>query len=105
MSDVRTVLKHDFGMRYRKVKKVPWLGNAERCLVTRQLYAKKLLTLLEEGKRVINVDETWLPYLDFRRMKWKAPGNTNSVASKDLSPKVNMIAALDTDGRLYLSLT
>ena len=27
------------------------------------------------------------------------------MSSKALSPKVNMIAAIDTDGRLYLSLT
>ena len=33
------------------------------------------------------------------------PGNDNTVSYKDLSPKVNMIAAVDTDGRLYLSLT
>ena len=74
-------------------------------MVTRALYAKKLLSLLEQGKRVINVDETWLPHLDFRRKKWRLPGNDNTVSYKDLSPRVNMIAAVDTDGRLYLSLT
>ena len=71
----------------------------------RMLYAKKMLALLDEGKRVINIDETWLPSLDFRNMKWRRHGDGNSVSSKDLSPKVNMIAALDTDGRIYLSLT
>ena len=100
-----SVLRNDFSMRHRKVKKVPWLGNTERCLVTRQLYAKKMLSLLEEGKRIINIDESWLNYLDFRCRKWRLPGDNNSIATKDLSPKINMIAALDTEGRIYLSLT
>ena len=105
MHNVRDVMKNDFGLRYRKVKQIPWRGNSERCLVTRQLYAKKMLSLLDQSKRIINIDETWLPVLDFRRKKWRVPGDTNSVPSKNLSPKVNMIAALDTDGRIYLSLT
>ena len=50
-------------------------------------------------------DETWLPHLDFRNKKWRRRGMPNTMSTKQLSPKVNMIAALDTDGRLYLSLT
>jgi hypothetical protein len=99
------ILRNDFNMRYRKLKRVAFQGNTERCLVTRMLYAKKMFQLLEEGKRIINIDETWLPHLDFRCMKWRKQGETNTVSSKDLNPKVNMIAALDTDGRLYMSLT
>ena len=64
-----------------------------------------MLQLLDEGKRIINIDETWLPHLDFRNKKWRQRGDTNSVSTKTLSHRVNMIAALDTDGRLYLSLT
>jgi len=69
------------------------------------LYAKKMLALLDEGKRVINIDETWLPHLDFRNMKWRRRGEANTVSSKDLAPKVNMIAALDSEGHIYVSLT
>ena len=68
---VYQVLRNDFNMRYRKLKRVPFQGNSERCLVTRMLYAKKMLSLLDEGKRIINIDETWLPSLDFRNMKWR----------------------------------
>ena len=69
------------------------------------LYAKKMIELLDEGKRIINIDETWLPHLDFRSKKWCQRGEKNTVATKTLSHKVNMIAAIDTDGNLYLSLT
>ena len=69
------------------------------------LYAKKMFELLEQGKRIINIDETWLPHLDFRNKKWRRRGELNTLSTKPLSPKVNMIAAVDTDGNLYLSLT
>ena len=69
------------------------------------LYAKKMLSLLDQGKRIINIDETWLPHLDFRNKKWRQRGERNTISSKALSYRVNMIAAVDTDGRLYLSLT
>ena len=92
-------------MSYRVLKKAAYQGNSQRCLVTRMLYAKKMLSLLESGARIINIDESWLPHLDFRRKKWRRRGEPNSMATKVLSPKVNMIAAVDTDGKLYLSLT
>ena len=102
---VRHILRNDFGMRYRVLKKVAFQGNSERCIVMRMLYAKKMFELLNEGKRIINIDETWLSFLDFRGRKWRARGEKNTVSYKQLSHRVNMIAALDTDGRLYLSLT
>ena len=102
---VRRILRHDLGMRYRVLKKVAYQGNSERCLVTRMLYAKQMFELLRAGKRVVNIDETWLPHLDFRNKKWRARGEQNTVSAKALGHRVNMIAALDTDGRLYLSLT
>ena len=69
------------------------------------LYARTLLELLDQGKRVINIDETWLPTLDFRGKKWRKRGCDNTVSAKQLSHRVNMIAAVDTEGNLYVSLT
>ena len=105
LSAVNKVLREDFRMRYRVLKKVEFQGNSERCLVTRMLYAKKMFELLEQGARIINIDETWLPHLDFRNKKWRQRGERNTVSSKTLSHRVNMIAAIDTDGNLYMSLT
>ena len=68
------MLRNDLDMRYRVLKKVEYRGNSERCLVTRMLYAKKMLELLKSGARIINIDETWLPHLDFRSRKWRQRG-------------------------------
>ena len=103
--EVRQVLRQDFDMRFRVLKKAAYQGNSQRCLVTRMLYAKKMFSLLESGARIINIDESWLPYLDFRNKKWRAKNQPNTASTKALSPKVNMIAAIDTEGHLYLSLT
>ena len=92
-------------MRYRVLKRVEFQGNSERCLVMRMKYAQKMLEVLAEGKRVINIDETWLPHLDFRNKKWRQRGEQNTVSYKPLGHRVNMIAAIDTEGQLYLSLT
>ena len=93
-----------FGV-YGKVKRVATQGNTETNLVMRMLYAKKMFELLSSGKRIINIDETWLPSMDYRSRGWCSRGQRNSVSMRDMSSRVNMIAALDTDGRLYLSLT
>ncbi len=41
---------------------------------------------------------------DFRRMKWRARGSTNSVAMKQVAPRVSMIVALDSQGSVFLTL-
>ena len=41
---------------------------------------------------------------DFRRMKWCPHKDTNSVPVLQLQPMISMIVALDTSGRVYLSL-
>ena len=92
-------------LSYRKFKATPFQGNLARSLVLRQHYAKVLLPQLVEGKRIINIDETWLPTLDFRRYRWCKRGVKNTLPVKDLQPKVNMIVAIDTLGNVYTSLT
>ena len=62
---ISTVLKSHFDMRFHKVKRVPFKGNSELSLVVRQQCAIKLLELLEQGFRVINIDESWINEVDF----------------------------------------
>ena len=64
-----------------------------------------MLPLLASKKRIINIDESSVPFLDFRHHKWGLKGEKNSMSRKDLTQKVNMIAAVDTEGRVYAALT
>ena len=74
-------------------------------MVLRQQYALSLLALLDQGKRVIQVDETWLNETNFTRKTWSRRGAATSVPIKAISPSLSMIAALDTDGRVFFSLS
>ena len=103
--EVGRVMKEELGMRFRRVEKGPVYLNSVRNLILRQQAAFKVLELLGQGKVLINVDETWLNELDFRRMKWREYGTSNINHGFPLSPRITVIAALDTLGNIYLCLT
>ena len=77
--DVHHVLKHELQMSYKKVSPVSILANSAKNLVLRQQFALKFLELLQSKKVILNIDETWLGMMDFRRMKWTPKHSTNSV--------------------------
>ena len=64
------VMSKDLGLGYRRARTVPIQSNSERCLVLRQQYALKMLPLLEQGRRIINIDESWLNQTRFHRKLW-----------------------------------
>ena len=92
-------------MRFHKVKRVAFKGNSERSLVVRQQCAKKMLELLERGTRIVNVDESWVNELDFARRKWHRRGESNSLPRGTVSPRLSVLAAIDTDGRVFMALS
>ena len=71
-------------LRYAKVKKVVFQGNNPRSLVLRQRFAMKMLELLHSGKRILNIDETWISGMRYVYRKWKARGSTNSIPEKQV---------------------
>ena len=94
----------ELGMSYRKITSIQIYANSNRNLICRQRFAMKLINLMFDGKRILNIDQTWLGMSDFRRMKWRAKGTTNSVPQLALLPRISMFLGLDTDGQVYLSL-
>ena len=98
-------MKQHFDMRFHKVKRVPFKGNSERSLVVRQQCAKKLLELLEHGFRIFNIDESWINEVDFQRRKWHDRTESNSLPRKTVSPRLSLLAAIDTEGSLYMAIT
>ena len=105
LESIRTVFKKEMGLTFRKTKKTVPQCNSERCLVLRQQYALTMLSLLKQGKRIINVDETWLNESRFMRKTWIPTNATGSVPLNTISPSLSMITALDTDGRVFFALS
>ena len=64
-----------------------------------------MLELLEQGFKIINVDESWINELDFQRRKWHERTESNSLPNKTVFPRLSLLAAIDTEGRVFMALT
>ena len=98
------MLRHDLGARYKRLRKVPYLGNADRCLILRAHFSKFLLNHLAAGMRVINLDQTWINDMNFTRRKWRMRGQAETAPESKVTPRVSLQMAICTDGRLYSSM-
>ena len=92
-------------MKYSRIKSMSMQQNSDKNRLLRQQWALAYLGILKNKKVIINIDESWLDNMDYRRMKWCIRGSSNSVARKAVQPRISMIMALDTLGNLYASLT
>ena len=101
LAKVRAVLKGDCQLRYGKSKKCPNQANSLRNLYLRQQFGRKMLDLLSEGKRILNIDETWIGQINFERGEWK-DWRQPSQPLRPVIPRVTMIVALDNLGDLCL---
>ena len=70
----------------------------------RMASAKVLITEMQKGKRILNVDESWIGELDFRRLRWRQRGASNTISAKNVTPRLTVIAAVDNFGGLYCSV-
>ena len=105
VSTLRQIMRQDLGLRYKKVKQLAPQTNRLKNLVCRQRYALKMLEALACGRRVINVDESWINTTAFKRHAWTKAGKGNARPTKELSTRVAILAAIDNRGKAYLSLS
>jgi len=103
--EVLRVMKDQLHMRFKKVQRGPIHLNSVRNRILRQQGATRMLQLINEGKILINIDESWLNECDFRRMKWREYGTSNTLPGFPLTPRITVIVALDSLGNIYLTLT
>ena len=92
-------------LSYVKGKKLAAGTNTQKSRVLRQQYALRMLPLLEQKTRVINVDETWLNETSFQRKVWAPKNGLGNMNLSTVTPRLSMIAALDTEGRVWFSLS
>ena len=103
-SKICWIMRKKLRLGYRKASPVPIQANSERCLVLRQQYALRMIKLLESGKRIINVDESWINTAQYNRRQWAPSAGKSSSVLKSINPRLSLIAALDTDGKVWFSL-
>ena len=103
-SQICQFMRKQLRLGYRKASPVPIQANSERCLVLRQQYAIRMIGLLLASKRIINIDESWVNQTQYNRRMWAPSTSPATVTGKMIAPRLSLIAALDTDGRVYFSL-
>ena len=91
-------------MGYRKAKLIPITCNDERTLVLRQQYALRMLALFQSGRRIINIDESWLNQSRFIRKVWVPTRAQATFTDKQIEPRISLITAFDTNGKLWWAL-
>ena len=64
-----------------------------------------MLPILNSGKRIINIDETWLNDTNFTRRIWCPTSSPGTEPLRAVTPSLSMIAALDTDVLVYFALS
>ena len=101
----RLVLKKDLSLSYLKAKKLNTSANSDKNLVLRQQYGLEMMQLLKIGQRVINIDETWLNETSFVRRTWAERKGAGNAVLNSVGPRISMIAAIDTDGHVWYSLS
>jgi hypothetical protein len=63
-----------------------------------------MIELLKSGKRIINIDESWVNQTHFHRRQWAPTDSPATATVKEVNPRLSLIAALDTDGRVAFAL-
>lgn len=101
---VRKVMRESMHLSFKNLSPVDIHTNSNKNLILRQRFAMELVDLLNKGKTILNVDESWLGVCDYRRRIWSLKGEPSSVIQHQVVPRISMIVGLDTTGAVYLSL-
>ena len=104
VEDAKMVMRDFLEMGYSKINKVPMTANSEVNLILRQRAAIEFLHLYQKRTRMIVIDETWIGETNFRRRLWQKKKHKISQKGPSVRPRITMIAALDNNCEVYLSL-
>ena len=63
-----------------------------------------MLKVLNNGERIINIDETWINQTSHTRRTWAQKDGRGNISLHSVSPRLSMIAALDTEGHVWFTL-
>ena len=67
---LRQIMRQELSLRFKKIQQLAPQTNRLKNLVCRQQYALRMLEVLVSGRRVINVDESWLNTMAYKRHSW-----------------------------------
>ena len=75
---VRHIMRYELGLKFKKTRTVNSRANLLTSRVQRQQFAMRLIGLMIEGKRIINIDESAVGQGVFIRRSWALKGRKNT---------------------------
>jgi transposase len=103
-STLRSFLRERLGLRYVRLGIVSPLYNTPELRILRQIAAEQYIQILEEGKVLINVDESVLRATDHRTRGWNPFGRRTFSSHSQRLFSVNIIAAITTRGQVLFTV-
>ena len=98
-------MKNELNLSFLKTKKLLYHSNSDKVKIQRQQFAMELVRLIEQEKRIINIDETWINESNFTRKVWGRKDGRGNARFCSITPRISMIAALDFNGKVWYSLS
>jgi len=74
-------LREELHATYRKLKPIRTIQNEPNAKLQRQYAASKYIEALNEGKRIINIDESVIRFTDHRIHGWAKKGQQNQITT------------------------
>ena len=102
---VQEVLKREMQMSYVKIKDQAVNINSTKNILLRQEWARQFLAPSLENKHWLNIDESWLNMMDFRRRAWTAKYTSSSLSKRIVNPRISLTLCISSKGRVYYSLS
>lgn len=100
---IQTTMKYELGYKFQKIRKLDDRANSERCLISRMKFALRFIELMKTRTRIVMVDESW--YVDLGQRLYQRKGQKNSQTMVQLNPRISVIIAIDSFGKLYISFS
>ena len=101
---VRKVMKEQLGLSYKSIVRLAPKTNSIENLICRQQSALVFLKLYKTKRRFIDIDETWLDSVRYQRRCWQPRGGAPGEKQLVISPRISLIAGIDSLGEVFVSL-
>jgi len=99
LTKARSLLKDQLGYSYKQVYWSNSTSNSEIAKLKRQYAAHRMVSMLFEGKEIINIDESSISTTNYSRKSWSLKGIHNVSTDAIRLGNYNVIAAISSIGR------
>ena len=99
------ILQQEFNYSYQKLQRRVSDPNTPAVKLLRRDFSARFLRAMASGKRILNIDESYFNYTNFKRRAWVLKGSGASTITKQIIPRLALLTAMDQFGRVYVSFS